>query len=216
METEKEREARSQRERKQRRFDAGLCWRCGKTPFLPNRKLCQNCTDKRDAENRIQRARRKINNLCHCGRKTESGKTKCKSCLERENEQQRRRSVKRKAANLCYTCGKHPARNHSQYCEICTLKEAAKNNLGSRKRYEKLKVLFLKQKQHCPYTGDLLKLGTNTSLDHKVPKAKGGTDDIENLQWVCKWANYAKQDFSEEEFLGFVKRCYEHLNLGQS
>jgi CRISPR/Cas system Type II protein with McrA/HNH and RuvC-like nuclease domain len=117
---------------------------------------------------------------------------------------------KRKSKGLCADCGKYPARNASCRCEICTLKMTAADHLGSRKLYKPLMMLFLRQQGKCVYTGMQLTLGTNTSLDHRIPRTKGGTNDIDNLQWVHKSINTMKSDLSEEEFLDFCRRVATH------
>ena len=38
------------------------------------------------------------------------------------------------------------------------------------------------------------------SLDHTVPKAKGGTNDIENLQFLSWFENRCKNDMSQEDW----------------
>ena len=38
----------------------------------------------------------------------------------------------------------------------------------------------------------------NLTIDHRVPRSKGGTDHIENLQLLCGWCNSVKGDRSEE------------------
>ncbi len=39
------------------------------------------------------------------------------------------------------------------------------------------------------------------TVDHLVPRAKGGTDDMDNLVAACRSCNYSKQDKSEAVFL---------------
>jgi 5-methylcytosine-specific restriction endonuclease McrA len=67
---------------------------------------------------------------------------------------------------------------------------------------------FDKQTGICPYTGRHLILGKDASLDHIVPSSKGGTNDLENLQWVFHKANEMKWNYSEEEFLGLVREIF--------
>jgi hypothetical protein len=57
-------------------------------------------------------------------------------------------------------------------------------------------------------------LGENATLDHKIPRSKGGTADILNLQWVYYDqefnVNTIKRDMSEENFLKAINTIYEH------
>ena len=62
----------------------------------------------------------------------------------------------------------------------------------------------------CPYTNKKLTLGDGTSIDHKVPKSRGGSLEISNLHWVCTEVNFMKRDMLHEEFLAAVKLIYEN------
>lgn len=62
--------------------------------------------------------------------------------------------------------------------------------------------LWKKQKGLCALTGE--KLDRTSQLDHILPKAKGGNDYIENLQWLSQEVNLAKRDLTDDEF---IKLC---------
>lgn len=71
---------------------------------------------------------------------------------------------------------------------------------GSNKATTKqIASLWKKQKGLCALTGK--KLDRTSQLDHILPKAKGGTDYIENLQWLSQEANLAKRDLTDEQFI---------------
>jgi 5-methylcytosine-specific restriction endonuclease McrA len=59
--------------------------------------------------------------------------------------------------------------------------------------------LWKKQKGLCALTG--VKLNKTSQLDHILPKARGGSDCIENLQWLSQEANLAKRDLTDDEFI---------------
>lgn len=197
-----------------------LCKQCGKCSPINDKTICEECLVKMTVRATKRRQGFKDTGLCQrCGKVPfATNKTMCRKCLDKYKEQSRKLATNRSNAGLCQICGEYPIRNASSICEICTLKVAAKNHLGSRKRYKELMTLFLKQNQRCPYTGMLLKIGTNTSLDHKIPKSKGGTNEIQNLQWVHIWVNKNKDNIDEEEFVpmfrSFIEQCHQYLNGG--
>jgi 5-methylcytosine-specific restriction endonuclease McrA len=65
--------------------------------------------------------------------------------------------------------------------------------------YKDLAKLWKSQRGLCALTG--IKLNRSSQLDHIFPKAKGGKDDVSNLQWVCAEVNLAKRDLTEKEFI---------------
>ena len=60
---------------------------------------------------------------------------------------------------------------------------------------ERLSVLGL-----CPYCGEQLHVET-VGLDHRIPRARGGSDELDNLQLVCMPCNAAKGNMSHENFV---------------
>jgi hypothetical protein len=72
--------------------------------------------------------------------------------------------------------------------------------------------LFLKQNRKCSLSGLDLKFRLNNSeqtasLD-RIDSSKGYVDG--NVQWIHKCINIMKNGFSEDDFLRFCKRVYEH------
>lgn len=65
--------------------------------------------------------------------------------------------------------------------------------------FQDLARLWKKQRGRCALTGRRLDREI-AELDHKLPKVRGGGDEISNLQWVCRAANLAKRDLTDDEF----------------
>ena len=57
--------------------------------------------------------------------------------------------------------------------------------------------------QRCAYCGCMLD-DENATIDHIIPRAKGGTNCYENLFPACGKCNWMKTDMSIEEFRKFI------------
>jgi 5-methylcytosine-specific restriction endonuclease McrA len=75
------------------------------------------------------------------------------------------------------------------------------------KRAAKIRKIIEHDGPGCFYCGCRLTVrakqhsGRNRTLDHRLPKSKGGTNHTENLRVVCYNCNKRKRDRTEENFL---------------
>ena len=66
-----------------------------------------------------------------------------------------------------------------------------------------LKALFEQQNHKCVYCGiELTPL--IVAVDHKVPKSRGGSHTLDNLQLVCHNCNISKYTMTDEEYRKFI------------
>ena len=61
-----------------------------------------------------------------------------------------------------------------------------------------LACLWRQQRGLCALTGR--RMGRDAQIDHIIPRARGGTDELSNLQWLCAEANLAKRNLTDAEF----------------
>ena len=132
----------------------------------------------------------------------------CKDCVQVYDKERYKRHRKIAASSgLCntYSC-KTKAFMGGRLCSKHFYKNTSVNRLGHTGFARDLEALAEKQNYICNITGDKLIPTVNMSLDHikpvsKHPEVKG---DINNVQWVTKWANAAKWDLSIDEL---IKQC---------
>lgn len=111
----------------------------------------------------------------------------------------------RRNAGLCGKCGKHQPLPEKTRCRGCWFKNVALNNTGTAKNATMLEEIWLEQGGRCAYTGGLLALGADASLDHRVPLLRGGTNDRQNLQWVSDMINRMKTNMTHDEFISMCR-----------
>jgi 5-methylcytosine-specific restriction endonuclease McrA len=75
------------------------------------------------------------------------------------------------------------------------------HGLGNKKGIALLKSLWEEQKGICAVTGEKLAPGSTASLDHIIPKSRGGASEKGNLRWVTLRVNQIKWDMTHEEFV---------------
>lgn len=164
-------------------------------------------TLKRRAVVKRYKAKRLASGRCvSCPRPPVLGRTCCRGCMRKRSVATRRRQREWAAAGVCSNCGKE--KTDPTMCLDCRLKTVA------RLRYEKavssgvwlvLKKKWEDQGGRCVYSGEAITPGVNASIDHIVPKSRGGGDEPANLQWVSLRVNKMKGDMLHDEFLSMCR-----------
>ena len=62
-------------------------------------------------------------------------------------------------------------------------------------------IIYNKNKGRCAICGKFVPFDEFT-IDHIIPLAKGGTNELKNLQCTCKTCNLIKQDILPEDLMG--------------
>ena len=102
-------------------------------------------------------------------------------------------------------------------CEVCWYKNKARVHLGDAGSWKVLQELFRKQHGKCAYTGTILEIGKNASIDHRHPKSLSphARHDIENLAWVRRDINTAKAQLTSEAFIALCEAVCAHVYGGE-
>lgn len=67
----------------------------------------------------------------------------------------------------------------------------------------------------CYLTGQKIDLndGESYHLDHIIPSSKGGSNELDNMQLCCKYANVAKSDLDVPSLLDLCKQIISHSQV---
>lgn len=206
-EMKKQRDREHAAERYERFVGLHLCSQCG-APVEPGKSMCAKHLNAVAAF----KVSRKVKGVCRdCTSPARPGKRSCAECARKKIAQNKERRHTRRDTGCCVHCGCE-AENRT-VCFPCWLKRKARSNLGDIRRTNELQALWDAQDGRCVYTGEKLIPNVNASLDHKVPRAKGGGNELSNLQWVSFAINRAKQDLSESDFFALCRRVVEHCGV---
>lgn len=134
-----------------------------------------------------------------CNNSARQGHSRCETCQTRNTANTLQRRKARLLAGQCTRCGT-PA-TASEFCFDCWLKALAFNTTRTTCFYAELKARLEAQQYRCAYTGETLIPGVNASIDHLIPRSRGGSNTPENLHWVSFRINVMKGDMTHDEFL---------------
>lgn len=143
--------------------------------------------------------------LCgQCGKKSD-GK-RCELCMKKSRDNNKRYKNERQKCGICRHC-KRPAMEGSLFCDIHQLSEISHRYTRRYNcNFEQLVELHKAQHGRCPYSNLPITIGKDAAIDHIIPKSKGGTNSIENYQWVHRLANNMKSDIPHDEFIALCKK----------
>ena len=78
--------------------------------------------------------------------------------------------------------------------------QGAQETKAKKPSFRSILALLEIQGHLCALSGIRLDID-NAELDHKIPVARGGTNDLSNLQWIHKEINRAKGTMTNDEFI---------------
>jgi 5-methylcytosine-specific restriction endonuclease McrA len=127
----------------------------------------------------------------------------------------RRRALEHIEAGLCYRCPERAT--HGIRCEKHFFVMFATNHrlFPVRDGAEMLRRIWVEQAGFCALSGVAMTTNTNrgptsASLDHKIPRSKGGGNDRGNFQWVLYPLNVAKANHSVDDFVDLCRMVTAH------
>jgi len=71
---------------------------------------------------------------------------------------------------------------------------------------------YREDSRYCEH--DLFQDGSNSEVDHEHPFSREGSNDISNLQLICKPCNKRKGDMTHDEFMEYLESDYEEEDDG--
>jgi hypothetical protein len=143
-----------------------------------------------------------VDKLCirGCGRPRTAGRARCAVCLEKQRASTRRCYNERAQRGQCVFCPKRAT--VGMFCRGHWFKNVGvPHGLGNKKGQALLQQLWEDQQGCCAVTGQAMSPGSTASLDHIIPKSRGGLSEKGNLRWVLLRINQMKWDMTHDEFV---------------
>jgi hypothetical protein len=204
----------SKRNRKQAKLTDQKCGNCTQSA-VPGTTLCAEHTEIRRRKAEEWRNEKRSKGLCLiCGDNPavlKNGKfINCDDCRKFMTDRARTIRETRVANGECAVCGSKPILRNSRSCQRCYFKQLSVAHFGSTLEAEHLQQIFERQNCRCVYSGLVLTLSVNASLDHRIPITKDGPNTPDNVQWVHSMVNQMKWNYSEDAFLQMVRAIADH------
>jgi hypothetical protein len=201
-----------------RRPKRGVCLKCGAQ--ASKGALCdlhrkdqksRERTREQEARLRLRRAGLCIYN--GCGKPLDRKGVYCGGCTKRVATATKQIRAIRREQGLCERCP-NPANATNTLCLRHWFGHIAGHNMKSRNRAADVQVIWERQDGRCAYSGIQLVAGTdsNVNLDHVIPKARGGPDAPENLEFVAATVNQMKRDLTRKEFEAAILFLASRIN----
>jgi len=212
---------RNQKRRIDRKSD-GFCTNCGKEKDTDWR-MCSKCQDQNSNAARQRNKEKLAEGKCNIYNCENPRLTKSRFCEIHRAESVTRankRDTKLINSGLCTSCGSESymdcyqnRKTRTKSCQTCYLKMSSCVHLGTVHRWNELLDLLIKQNFKCPYTGDVLILGVNDSIDHILPQDRHPErkQDINNMQWITRPMNNMKHKLLEHEFLTEIIKVVKNM-----
>jgi hypothetical protein len=145
-------------------------------------------------------------------------RVRCQACVDKGKERRYANIQTWLSLGLCGECGRYPhlpaMSNNPTYrvCEICYIRKTALSCLGTKRHWKVIQQKLYAQEFKCTYTGRLLVLGENASLDHIYPLHTYPhlKSDPNNTEWVLQEINEMKRNRTPEQFLTLIQHILHY------
>jgi len=167
------------------RLKKKICSKCGVTAVMASKNMCHAC----------YRKRRQTERCSSCGREStpcfrnSDGSMICRACYRKHKQPKK----------TCSACGKTSILCSKGMCRKCWMKSpdmmakrACRSTEGSISG-RSWKKLMDSHSWRCFYCGSKLRR-QNRSVDHIVPRSKGGNNALKNLVPCCRSCNSRKRN----------------------
>lgn len=163
-------------------------------------KICSLCKEEKELSNFGKHTKGYYRSVCNPCRGIQA-KEYSKSGKQKKSRD--KRNIKRVRDDTCCLCINQKTA-FSRYCLFHWVQRLVKKNMNEKNNDELVQNLLDKfnlNEGTCFYSGVKILPGLTASIDHRIPKSKGGTNDITNLEWVHMGINTLKGNFTEKEFI---------------
>jgi hypothetical protein len=160
----------------------------------------------------------KAQGLCaNCGQRSPKSGVHCEECKSKIQRGTTAWKQRMRESGLCNRCGKLPCLPSMKdrcdsFCKPCYFKKTSIDCLKTARHAEVIGEKLKAQNYRCAYTGELIELGINDSLDHILPISRFPElrSDPANVEWVTRKVNCMKWDSTREEFLETARLVANH------
>lgn len=126
---------------------------------------------------------------------------------------------KNKSQGSCHSCDEPPIEGTNSFCRKHWLMQAAwRAGIRQESAWQAVEAVLVAQQFKCAYTGRLLRIGVNASIDHKLSRSTHPEkiNSIENIEWVDSDVNLAKRAMTRAQFLAFCEEILRYSSKQQS
>jgi hypothetical protein len=177
---------------------------------------CRQCTKDSKQEKYVK------GECVSCGKAKEESRqslTLCLNCQKDKTNGVMKVKERYRINGLCMSCGTNPQllalqNKRNAVCEDCYIKQTATATMKQYNLWRLLKEKLVEQNYRCPYTGNLLVLGVNASIDHIYPQSRFPEliSNPDNFEWVDIKVNHIKRNMTRDEFVTMLRNIVNHLS----